>query len=144
MTTTIPEIADRHLRRWFEADVNTDHAPTLRFTVESAIQEALDALDAAELASQLAYAEKNSRGWQAAYLAESAQYRAIKAGLSFDPKVDRDPETCARRLYHALQDMTRARDDAVAAAHLLADELAQARSSIEVINATATPTLTAP
>ena len=59
---------------------------------------------------------------------------AIAAALSFDPTEDRDLEACARRLYAErdglrtqLRYMTIARDNAVAAAESIAEELVAER-----------------
>jgi len=65
-----------------------------------------------------------------------AAYRAsvlapIIAAASFDPTKDRDFEACVRRLYREVADIRQARNDAVAAAHLVADELATLRMCVE-------------
>ncbi len=49
---------------------------------------------------KLARAERDRESWLNAHNAKAAQLRAVAAALSFDPAVDRDLETCARRIYH--------------------------------------------
>ncbi len=59
-------------------------------------QEIAGSVDGGE---KLARAEKDRESWLNAHNAKAAQLRAVGAALSFDPAVDRDLETCARRVY---------------------------------------------
>ncbi len=53
-----------------------------------------------DLTEKLAQCERDRESWLTAHNAKAAQLRAVGAALSYDPAVDRDLETCARRVYH--------------------------------------------
>jgi hypothetical protein len=52
------------------------------------------------LRAELQQAQKDRDSWLQQFMERGDQLRAISAGLSFDPNVDRDLECCARRIYN--------------------------------------------
>ncbi len=99
------------------ADEATGYAPTkdqydLLAACEAAITQACADKDAmiaglqmeiaggVDAAEKIARLERDRASWLTAHNAKAAQLRAVAAALSFDPAMDRDLETCARRVYH--------------------------------------------
>ncbi len=88
----IQSIAERHLSEWCASPPGMERQPTLRRHFIEAMAEA---------------ATEERKAWQAGngtlrHERDVAQNElaAVRAALSFDPAVDRDLESCARRLFH--------------------------------------------
>lgn len=70
------------------------------------------------LTEDLTRCENDKAGWMRQHNLLAQEVRVIKAALSFDPTVDRDLETCARRHFHG-------HAESLKAAERLADEVVQ-------------------
>lgn len=100
---TIPEIIDYHLKEWYSHPPSfvPPLTPTLRDRCANMIEEAMD-LSTDGLASELKAAEEARDSWQRSYINRGDDLRR----------------------------MTQCRDDAVAAAHLIAEEMAELRRKV--------------
>jgi hypothetical protein len=109
MTPAQINLLSRQTAEAYFADDNM----VLSDAIEQAINKVLSECETGDLLAKLAQAEKNCDSWLAQYMARGAVLRAVGAGLSFNPDVDRDLETCARRVYAERDDLARWKREAL-------------------------------